>query len=159
PTLVVEDEEPARRTLCEYLEEVDWIELVGEARNGTEAVRLIERLEPGLVFLDVQLPEMSGIEVLRRIRHAPEIVFTTAYDRYALAAFELGALDYLLKPFGRQRLARSLERVRARLALPSGVPGATERACAALESRPLRRLFARCGERILPVSVDGISRI
>src|SRR5262245_66439815 len=100
---------------------------------------------------------MSGLEVLERIRHTPEIVFTTAYDRYALAAFELGALDYLLKPFGRERLRRSLERVRERMAL-SG-PGAAERAKDALEARPLRRLFARTGERIVPIPVGGLTRI
>jgi len=159
PTLIVEDEEPARRTLREHLEAVDWIDLVGEARHGREAVRLIDRLEPGLVFLDVQLPELSGLDVLQRIRHAPEIVFTTAYDRYALAAFELGALDYLVKPFGRERLARALDRVRSRLALAPTAPGATERARSTLAAHPLRRLFARSGERIVPVPVDGIGRI
>jgi two-component system, LytTR family, response regulator len=157
--LVVEDEEPARRTLREYLKDVEWIEVAGEARHGREAVRLIDRLEPGLVFLDVQLPELSGLEVLKRIRHAPEIVFTTAYDRYALAAFELGALDYLVKPFGRERLARALERVRTRLAAPGAGPGAMERARTALDARPLRRLFARSGDRIVPVPVDGITRV
>jgi two-component system LytT family response regulator len=157
--LVVEDEEPARRALRGHLEDTDWIELVGEARDGREAVRLIDQLEPALVFLDVQLPELSGIEVLERIRHAPEIVFTTAYDRYAVAAFELGALDYLVKPFGRERLNRALERVRARMALAPGGPAAAERARAALARRPLKRLFARTGDRIHLIPVDGISRI
>ncbi len=157
--LVVEDEEPARRTLRGYLEESTWIEVVGEARDGREAVRLIDRLEPDLVFLDVRLPELSGLEVLGRIRHAPEIVFTTAYDRYALAAFEIGALDYLVKPFGRERLRRALARVRARMAGASRVPAAPERVREALDPRPLRRLFARTGDRIHLVPADGISHI
>jgi len=157
--LVVEDEEPARRALLGHLRDAEWIEVVGEASDGREAVRLIDRLEPGLVFLDVRLPEMSGLEVLERIRHAPEIVFTTAYDRYALAAFELGALDYLLKPFGRERLRRCLERVRARMNGASGGPDAPERARGTLGARPLKRLFARLGDRIHPIPVEGIVRI
>ena len=81
---VVEDEEPARRNLLEYLAAAQWVEVVGEARDGAEALRLIEVLEPDLVFLDVRLPEVSGLEVARRMRHSPAIVFTTAYDRYAM---------------------------------------------------------------------------
>src|SRR4029453_2193191 len=158
-TVVVEDEEPARRALLGHLADAGWIEVVGEARDGREAVRLIDRHEPGLVFLDVRLPEMSGLEVLERIRHAPEIVFTTAYHRYALAAFELGALDYLLKPFGRERLRRALERVRARMAGVLDVPGAPERARGTLAARPLKRLFARVGDRIHPILVEVIVRI
>jgi two-component system LytT family response regulator len=157
--LVVEDEETARRTLRGYLEETAWIAVAGEARDGREAVHLIDRLEPDLVFLDVRLPELTGLEVLDRIRHAPEIVFTTAYDRYAMAAFELGALDYLLKPFGRERLRKALDRVRARAAVGPSLPPTPERARTALDPRPLRRLFARRGERIDPVPVEGISRI
>jgi len=151
--LVVEDEPHARRSLREYSEGVEWLTLVGEAGDGVEAVRLIDRLEPDLVFLDVHLPELSGLQVIERIRHRPEIVFTTAYDRFALAAFEVGALDYLLKPFGRQRFQTMLERVRRRLT-EAEVPSA-ERARDALGS-PLRRLFARAGERIVPIDVQAI---
>jgi len=154
--LVVEDEPHARRSLREYSEGVEWLTLVGEAADGAEAVRLIDRLEPDLVFLDVHLPELSGLQVIERIRHRPEIVFTTAYDRFALAAFEVGALDYLLKPFGRQRFQTMLARVRRRLT-DSEIPTA-ERARDALGS-PLRRLFARAGERIVPIDVQTIQHV
>jgi two-component system LytT family response regulator len=155
-TLVVEDEPHARDALRGYVSEVDWLELVGEARNGPEAVELIDRLEPALAFVDVCLPDLTGFEVIQRIRHMPEIVFTTAHDRFAIAAFEVGAVDYLLKPFGRQRFQAMLERVRRRLeATP--VPGA-ERARWALDS-PLRRLFARSGDRIVPIPVESIRRV
>lgn len=157
--LVVEDEPEARRTLREYLAEASWVDLVGEAADGREAVARIDRLEPGLVFLDVRLPELSGLEVLKRIRHQPEVVFATAYDRYAVAAFELGALDYLVKPFGRERFRRMLERVRLRLSGDREGPTSAERARSALAGAPLRRLFARSGERIVPIPAASILHV
>ena len=157
--LVVEDEPKARRMLRGFLDEAPWIEVVGEAADGREAVARIEDLKPALVFLDVRLPELSGLEVLERIRHQPEIVFATAYDRYAVAAFELGALDYLVKPFGRERFRGMLQRVRRRLALDPDVTLSPERARGALGSAPLRRLFARAGDRIVPIPVAAIQRV
>jgi len=157
-TLIVEDEPEARRTLREYLEEAPWIEIVGECADGRDAAASIDRLTPDLVILDVHLPELSGLEVLERIRHQPEVVFATAYDQYAVAAFELGALDYLLKPFGSERLTKALARVRQRLDSAEG-PDAVERTRDALAPAPLRRLFARSGDRIVPIAVDSIRRI
>jgi two-component system LytT family response regulator len=113
--LVAEDEAVSRDTLCQLLSEVDWIECVGVAADGRDAVRLIDALEPDLVFLDVQLPELNGLGVLQEVHHQAAVVFTTAHDRYAVAAFEVQAIDYLLKPFGRRRLLQALERVRGRL--------------------------------------------
>ncbi len=156
--LIAEDEPHARRHLRECLAGIDWIDLVGEASDGLEAVRLVDRIEPDLLILDVRLPELSGLDVVRRIRHAPEIVFTTAYDRFALAAFELGALDYLLKPFGSERFRKAIERVRGRMRV-AGTPNALERTRIALDATPLRRLFARTGDRIVPIAVDSIHRI
>lgn len=153
--VIVEDEPLARASLREYAGEVDWLSIVGEAADGIEAVRLIDSLEPDLLFLDISLPESSGLEVIERIRHKPEIVFTTAHDQYALAAFEVGALDYLLKPFGRQRFGAMLERVRRRL--QSAVP-APDRARAAFAS-PLRRLFARTRDAIVPIDVSTVQHI
>jgi len=156
--VIAEDEPQARRNLCAYLEEVDWIDLIGEAADGAEAVRLVDEREPDLLFLDVRLPELSGLEVVERIRHRPALVFTTAHDRFAVAAFELGALDYLLKPFGAERFRRMLERVRAHMDL-TGAPDAVERTRLALAPAPLRRLFARSGVRIVPIAVESIRRI
>ena len=113
--LIVEDEPLARRTLRDFIADFDWLTLVGEAADGIEALEKIEKLKPELIFLDVQIPEISGLEVLRRIKHKPAVVFTTAYDDYAVKAFELEALDYLQKPFGRERFRRTIERVRQRL--------------------------------------------
>jgi two-component system LytT family response regulator len=155
--LIVEDEDLARENLREYLKDVDWVTLVGEAADGHEAVRLAAKLRPELVFLDVRLPELSGLEVARRVGPSAEIVFTTAYDRFAIAAFEIGALDYLMKPFGRERFAATLGRVRERLGA-GDVPDA-ERARAALGPGPLRRLFVRQGNRIVPIPADSIVRV
>lgn len=155
--LIVEDEAPARQNLREYLAEVPWVAVVGEAPDGGEALRLLDALEPDLVFLDVRLPELSGLEVARRMRHSPEIVFTTAYDRFAIAAFELGAIDYLVKPFGRERFATTLARLRSRLS-PAGISD-RERARAALQPGPLGRIFARQGDRIVPIEAASIVRI
>ncbi len=157
--LLVEDEPEARRMLRDLLAEASWLELVGEAADGREAVARIDSLEPRLVFLDVRLPEMSGLQVLERIRHQPEVVFATAYDRYAVTAFELGALDYLVKPFGRERFRNMLQRVRRRLALDPDAPSSPERARTALGRAPLRRLFARTGDRIVPIPAAAIHRV
>jgi two-component system, LytTR family, response regulator len=155
--LIVEDEAPARQNLREYLADVPWVSVVGEARDGVEALRLLDTLEPDLVFLDVRLPELSGVEVARRMRCTPAIVFTTAYDRFAIAAFELGAIDYLVKPFGRERFATTLDRLRARLA-PASVAD-RDRAQTALEPGPLVRLFARRGDGIVPIATPSITRV
>jgi len=155
--VLVEDEPEARRSLREYLRGIDWIRIAGEAADGRTAVEMIDRLKPDLVFLDVQLPEMTGLRVLESVRHAPEVVFTTAYDQYAVAAFEIGALDYLVKPFGRERILKTAERLRQRMAA-AGVP-APERARAAFASGPLARLFARRGDRIVPILARDIRRI
>jgi two-component system LytT family response regulator len=156
--VIAEDEPQARRTLRAYLSGVDWIKLVGEASDGATAVELVDEIEPELLFLDVRLPELTGLQVVERIQHRPALVFTTAHDRFAVAAFELGALDYLLKPFGAERFSRMLDRVRAHLDAPAS-PDAVERTRLALSARPLRRLFARSGPRIVPIAVESILRI
>lgn len=158
-TLVVEDEPLSRRSLRRLVEEVDWLELVGEAADGREAVQRIDALHPDLVFLDVHMPELSGIEALHRAEHQPAVVFTTAFDRYAVAAFELEAIDYLIKPFGRKRFRATLERVRRRLAATEPLPPPGERARMALREGPLERMFAHKGNRIVPLRLDEITRI
>lgn len=112
--LIVDDEPPARRGLRSLLEEQTDVEIVGEARNGTEAIAAIQSLRPALVFLDVQMPESDGFDVVRAIgvEQMPVVVFATAFDQYALQAFEAHALDYLLKPYDRARFDAALDRAR-----------------------------------------------
>ena len=131
--------------------------MVAEAVDGRSALTLADELQPDLIFLDVRLPELTGLEVARRIRHPAEIIFTTAYDRFAVAAFEIGALDYLVKPFGRERLAAAVARVRTRLGQTAIDAG--ERVRSSLSEGPLTRLFARQGDRIVPIAADAIRRI
>ncbi|MFI5312046.1 MAG: LytR/AlgR family response regulator transcription factor, partial [Gemmatimonadales bacterium] len=113
--LIADDEPVARAGLRDMLAAMDWVTVVGEAANGPAAVEAINTLKPELVFLDIQMPGFLGTEVLRRVQHQPFVVFTTAYAEHAVTAFELGALDYLLKPFGAVRFAASMERVRVAL--------------------------------------------
>lgn len=116
-TVVVDDEERARRRLVRLLAGWSTVTVVAEAGSGAEAVELIDRLQPELVFLDVQMPDLDGFGVLRRLARPPRsVVFTTAYDRYAIEAFTVGAVDYLLKPFGEQDLARAVTRALERAA-------------------------------------------
>lgn len=155
-TLIVDDEPVARRGLRDMLAAVEWIEWVGEAESGPGAVEAINRLRPELVFLDIQMPGFLGTEVPRRLSHQPYVVFTTAYAQHAVTAFELGALDYLLKPFGPARLATTLERVRVALGEPAAT-GALDRLGEALRSGPLTRLFVRSGGGVIPLAVAEVS--
>lgn len=135
---------------------IEWLTVVGEAANGLAAVEAIDRLHPDLVFLDIQMPGLLGTDVLPRVRHRPIVVFTTAYAQHAATAFELGALDYLLKPFGTERLTRSLERIRSALGEPSS-RSAIDRLAETFGSGPLTRLFVRVGAAIVPVAVDSVA--
>lgn len=161
--LIVEDEPVAAETLREYLRREDDFECVGEARSATDALEALERLEPDVLLLDVELPGATGVEVLLRSEHDPAVIFTTAYDQHAVTAFELGAFDYLVKPFGRERFAEALARVRERMddvPAKGAKPSASRRARTALASEdPLERLFVRSGGSILPVDVDDIVRL
>jgi two-component system LytT family response regulator len=111
-TVVVDDEKPARDRVKRFLSEHAEFEIVGEAGDGETAVQVIEAERPDLVFLDVQMPVMDGFEVLKRLSFAPRVIFVTAYDRYAVQAFEVHSLDYLLKPFDRKRFGAALARAR-----------------------------------------------
>jgi len=111
-TVVVDDEKPARDRLKRFLAEHADFEVVGEAGDGESAVRVIDSLRPDLVFLDVRMPEADGFQVLERLEHVPRVVFATAYERYAVQAFEVHSIDYLLKPFDRVRFGAALARVR-----------------------------------------------
>lgn len=161
--LLVDDEAPARAVLREYLAAHADIEVLGECANGFEAVKQIAELEPDLIFLDVQMPKLDGFEVLELLDPRPAVVFCTAYDEYALKAFEVHAVDYLLKPFGRERLAEALDRVRARL-VAGGVTAATPPLPTPMDLAAAARPHGQWLERLVikegaNVHVLGIERI
>jgi two-component system LytT family response regulator len=147
--LIVDDERLARNELRRMLEATGLVEVAGEAKNADEAVELIGRLRPDLVFLDVQMPECDGFELLERLDHAPAVVFTTAFDSYALQAFAVNALDYLVKPIAPERLAAALARAAARVAPP----------LAAERLGRGQRIFVRDGERCWFVAIEEIRLI
>jgi len=151
--VIVDDEELARRVLRELLRAHNEVEVVAECANGFEAVKAVAELKPDLLFLDVQMPKLDGFEVLELIAEGPAVIFVTAYDQYALRAFEAHAVDYLLKPFGADRLKVALERVKERLGgkLP---PPAELAAAARPPARYLERIVVKDGSRvhIIPVS-------
>ena len=159
-TLVVDDEKLARDRLAGFLNAIGGVEVIGQAANGVEAVDLIERDRPDLVFLDVQMPGMNGFEVLRALRAAsPEVIFATAYDEYAIRAFEVQAVDYLLKPFARARVAEAVDRVRSRLGQGRGEGLDVEAVVRRLEeSRKayIAQVPVHSGRRILLLPVDDI---
>lgn len=162
-TFVVDDEPLARRRLASLIAGVAWAKCLGQAGDGAAAIEAIERQRPDAVFLDIQMPEMSGLEVVDRLRALacpPIVIFTTAYDRYAVAAFELEALDYLLKPFSAERFTIALER--ARQASSRDSAGALERA-RNLFARPdgtmLDRIFVRERNAIVPLRLSEVLRI
>jgi two-component system LytT family response regulator len=154
---VIADDEPlAREQLRDLLAGVSWIGVVGEAGDGASTIRTVNTLRPDLLFLDIQMPAGDGLEVLRNLQHRPRVIFTTAFDKYAVAAFEVQALDYLLKPFGAQRLEQALERVRLNVHAEDADTVQDRYEAATSGSGPLRRLYVRVGGRIIPLAVEKI---
>jgi two-component system LytT family response regulator len=164
-TLIADDEVLARERLRNLLEAEPDIEIVGEFGNGRDAVVAIEELQPDLVFLDVQMPVLDGLDVVSTIGadHMPAVIFVTAYDRYALRAFEVHALDYLLKPFDRERFQKALSRAREHL-LRDRSPGLSDQLVALLQDlqgarKPLDRLVIKSSGRVYFVKTEDIDWI
>lgn len=159
---VVDDEALARRRLASLIAEIPWATQVGAAADGASAIDAIERQRPDVVFLDIQMPEMSGLEVVNRLRTLPQpptVIFTTAHEQYAVAAFELEALDYLLKPFSAARFRIAFER--ARQARAHDKLGALDRArnLLATPQGPLDRIFVREANAVVPLTLADVLRV
>jgi DNA-binding LytR/AlgR family response regulator len=161
-TLLVDDEELGRSTLRRALAVLPDFEVVGEAANGLEAIEAIAEFQPALVLLDIEMPGLNGFEVVQQLTAPPAIVFVTAYDEYAVRAFEANAVDYVLKPVQPDRLKRALYRVRDRLTISASGPSSTQpKLLETVRDRggPVRRLAARRGKRIVIVPVRDVIRI
>jgi two-component system, LytTR family, response regulator len=157
-TLVVDDETLARSLMIEHLNKIPGIEVIGQASNGFEAVKLAEELSPDVMFLDIQMPKLSGFEVLELLgERAPAVVFCTAFDEFALRAFEVHAVDYLLKPVEPPRLVAAVERVRERLANRTPAPSAQALSVAARPpGKSLERVLIRHEGRVHVLPMDKI---
>ncbi|MGC9333061.1 MAG: LytR/AlgR family response regulator transcription factor [Anaerolineae bacterium] len=157
-TLIVDDEAPARERLKRYLATLEGVEVIGEARDGVEAVEMIGAQAPDLVLLDIQMPGLDGFGVVDALEDPPPIIFVTAYDQYAIRAFEVHALDYLLKPFSRERLAQAIRRAQEALAKGQDVSAQLRPLLDGLatEGRYLNRLAVRDQDCIRVLDVHRI---
>jgi two-component system LytT family response regulator len=161
-TLIVDDEPVARRILRDELEQIHDIALVGEAEDGVSALTAIRDLSPDLVFLDLQMPGLGGFDVIRRLQPGgshPMIVIVTAWDQYAIQAFEAGAIDYLLKPIGQERLAQAVDRalkLRPRTAEAARQLAAAKEIAEAPAGRSVRRIVAKSGDEYLLLNANEV---
>jgi two-component system LytT family response regulator len=153
--VIVDDEEPARSLLREYLDRAGGVEIVGECRNGFEAVKAVNDLKPDLLFLDIQMPKLNGFEVLELLGRDVAVVFATAFDEHAIRAFEVNAVDYILKPVSPERVKTALDRARQRVAARAPMPVA-ELAAAARPAGPASRIVVRQGARVHVIPADKL---
>lgn len=160
-TILIDDEELARELVKKFLEADTEVEIIGEAADGFEGIKLINSLKPDLVFLDIQMPKLTGLEMLDLLQEPPLIVFSTAYDQYAIDAFEKNAIDYLLKPFSRERLLKSLQKVKEKFQAQQD----SSREVKALISSPglkdknQRRIVIKNGSKIEMIPYEDIHYI
>ncbi|HUK13221.1 MAG TPA: response regulator [Thermoanaerobaculaceae bacterium] len=156
---IVDDEAPARALLREYLAGVPDVELVAECANGFEAVKAVAELDPDLLLLDIRMPKLDGFEVLELLEREVAVVFVTAYDEHALRAFEVNAVDYLLKPLAKDRLLLALDRARARLREGRPFPVAEVLAAARPAGAPLARVLVREGSRVHVIPIEKLDLV
>jgi two-component system LytT family response regulator len=155
-TIVVDDEPLARQVLREYLAEMSGVTLIAECANGFEAVKAIAELSPDLVLLDVQMPKLDGFEVVELIGRATPVIFVTAHDEFAVRAFEVHAVDYLLKPISAERLAEAVARVRLRAPGQAAVPPVAALRPPPGERGPAERVLVRDGTKVHVIDVDEL---
>ena len=154
--IIVDDEAPARLKINQYLKDYPDIEIVGEADNGADAIQEIERKKPDLVILDIQMPEMDGFEVIKALSEPPLVIFATAYDQYAIQAFEVNSIDYLLKPFSKSRLKDALERAKGMLKKDFETKIEDLLKLIEEEKRYMTRIPVRKGKRIIVLDVQDV---
>ncbi|MGB8492063.1 MAG: LytTR family transcriptional regulator DNA-binding domain-containing protein, partial [Bacteroidales bacterium] len=156
-TLIIEDEAPARDIIKHYLKELDYIEIVAECSDGFSGLKTISSEKPDLVFLDIQMPRLTGIEMVEVLTEKPEIIFTTAYDQFALKAFELNAVDYLLKPFPKRRFLEAVKKAVDKIKSGEEKEPASQLLVKRPESSPpVSRIVVRKGNAINLIPVEQI---
>ncbi len=159
--IIIDDESLARDVIKKYLEDYSEIEIAAECDNGFEAIKAINAIRPNLIFLDIQMPKLTGFEMLELLENPPVIIFTTAYDQYALKAFEVSAADYLLKPFSRERFNEAIEKA---LKFINDSPASQEKVDKLLSFREtksdyLDRIVVKDGSKITVIPVEKLIRL
>ena len=158
--IMVDDEEPARRLLREYLEDTPGVSIVAECGNGFEAVKAVAEHEPDLMLLDIQMPKLDGFEVVELLERDLPIIFITAHDEHALRAFEVHAVDYLLKPYSCERLGEAIERARERISRGDASPSLDDLVSAARpDGGDLERILVRDGSHVRVIPVESVDYI
>jgi len=155
--IIIDDEQPAREIIKHYLSKHSDIEIIGECSDGFTGLKAIHELKPNLVFLDVQMPKLTGFEMLELMDETPQIIFTTAFDQYAIKAFELNAVDYLLKPYSQDRFDVAVQKAVERLQKedkPSGIKKLTEHITENIEV--LDRIVVKLGSKIKVIPIDTV---
>lgn len=158
-TIIVEDEELARNLLKSFLKAIDNIEVVAECENGFEGVKMINDLKPDLVFLDIQMPKINGFEMLELLDHKPHIVFATAYDQYAIKAFEYNAADYLLKPYSKDRLKEAVDKVADRIENEGSISSVADKVSEYPKGEFLDRIVVKDRHKINIIPVSDVRYI
>jgi two-component system LytT family response regulator len=157
-TIIIDDEQLARQRIKRLLAQYDEIEIIAEAENGAEGLEIIESLKPDLIFLDIEMPVLNGFEMLAKLKHQPKVVFTTAYDQYAIKAFEEGSIDYLLKPIEIERLDKTIKKLKQTNFAPVQVP--IEELIRQIQGKKsIKTLTVKLGDKILLIKLDDIVRI
>lgn len=156
--VIIEDEAPARDIIKHYLKELDYIEVIAECADGFTGLKTISSMKPDLVLLDIQMPRLTGIELVEVLTEKPEIIFTTAYDQFAIKAFELNAVDYLLKPFPKRRFLEAVKKATDKIQSGAGnkEPASQLLAKKPVPGSPVNRVVVRKGNAINLIPVEQI---
>ncbi|MCF6356785.1 MAG: LytTR family transcriptional regulator DNA-binding domain-containing protein [Draconibacterium sp.] len=158
-TIIVEDEELARNLMKSFLTKNEKVEIIAECENGFEGIKAINELKPDLVFLDIQMPKITGFEMLELLDHKPQIIFATAYDEYALKAFDFNAADYLLKPYSKERLFEAVDKVAAKIKKEGSVSDVSEKISSFPREDYLDRIVVKDRHKINIIPVDQVRYI
>ena len=159
--IIIDDEQPARELIKHYLKNFPEIELLGDYPDGFSGLKAIQELKPDIIFLDIQMPKLTGFELLELLEDPPCIIFSTAYDQYAIKAFEMTAVDYLLKPYSSERFAQAIKKVQQQVISRNTDAPQINKLVATLEENPefLQRIAVKTRHKIEVIPVDTISHI
>lgn len=157
-TIIIDDEAPARELIRHYLKELEYIDIIAECADGFSGLKTITTMKPDLVFLDIQMPRLTGIEMIEVMTEKPEVIFTTAYDQFAIRAFELNAVDYLLKPFDKRRFLDAVRKAGEKIQSGTGNTESANKILSKMpeQANPVSRVVVRKGNAINLIPVEKI---